>query len=94
MKAQLLGIQRLTGKSSKTGNDYDFIQLHMAYPSKGIDGLAVKTFSVSPDDFAFSDLTRNISSFYSVDFDDRGRIVDLELINDSSGSSMQVKGLK
>lgn len=40
MKIKVNGKAHRVGTSKKTGNPYDFIQLHFTAPDRGVDGLA------------------------------------------------------
>lgn len=50
MKCTVVGYTRLTGKSKKTGKDYDFYSLGIIYKGeRGYTGDRVKELSVDPE---------------------------------------------
>ena len=75
MKIKVYGKVHLSGTSKKTGNKYDFIQLHCLVPQRGVDGEAAKVISVSPDVVSYDAIIVGKSCNVEVDFD--GRVVSL-----------------
>lgn len=73
MKIKVYGKVHLSGTSKKTGNKYDFIQLHCTVPQRGVEGEAVKVISVSPDIVNYDAILVGKSCAVEVDFD--GRVV-------------------
>lgn len=73
MKIKVYGKVHLSGTSKKTGNKYDFIQLHCLVPQRGVDGEAAKVISVSPDIVDYNSIIVGKSCAVEVDFD--GRVV-------------------
>jgi hypothetical protein len=73
MKIKVYGKVHLSGTSKKTGNKYDFIQLHTLVPQRGIDGQAAKTLFISPDIINYDAILIGKDLDVEVDFD--GRIV-------------------
>lgn len=73
MKIKVYGKVHLFGTSKKTGNKYDFIQLHTLVPQRGVVGQAAKTLSISPDIINYDAIVIGKDLDVEVDFD--GRIV-------------------
>lgn len=73
MKIKVYGKVHLSGTSKKTGNKYDFIQLHCLVPQRGVDGEAAKVISVSPDIVNYDAIIVGKTCNVEVDFD--GRVV-------------------
>lgn len=73
MKIKVYGKVHLSGTSKKTGNKYDFIQLHCLVPQRGVEGEAAKVISVSPDVVDYNAIIVGKSCAVEVDFD--GRVV-------------------
>lgn len=74
MKVKVIGKAHLKGISKKTGNPYDFIQVHYNGRARGVDGLAALTLSLDPMDYPFADVI--VGCEYNVEFDNRGYIVE------------------
>lgn len=73
MKIKVYGKVHLSGTSKKTGNKYDFIQLHCLVPQRGVEGEAAKVISVSPDIVNYDAIIVGKACSVEVDFD--GRVV-------------------
>lgn len=73
MKCTVLGFARLKGKSRKSGNDYDFYTISIAFKGeKGYTGQRVKEISVNPDEVqGIEKLTCPFPADLSVGFDGR-----------------------
>lgn len=63
MKIKVYGKVHLSGTSKKTGNKYDFIQLHTLVPQRGVDGQAAKTLSISPDIINYHYISERLVSY-------------------------------
>ena len=74
MKIKVIGKAHLKGTSKKTGNDYDFIQVHYNGKARGVEGLAALTINLDPKDYPFADVV--VGGEYNVEFDNRGYIVE------------------
>ena len=74
MKVKVSGKAHLKGTSKRTGNDYDFIQVHYLGPDRGVEGLAAKTLSLDPARYPYDMI--HIDRDYLVEFDDRGYPVE------------------
>jgi len=74
MKIKVVGKARLTGTSKKTGNPYDFIQVHYLGRARGVIGDAALTLSLDPDLYPYEKIS--IPSDANVEFDQRGYPVE------------------
>ena len=74
MIIKVIGKAHLKGTSKKTGNPYDFIQVHYNGRARGVEGQAALTLSLDPVDFPFADVI--VGGDYNVEFDNRGYIVE------------------
>lgn len=74
MKIKVYGKAHLEGKSKKTGNPYNFNQIHYLAPARGVEGLAATTLNL---DSAMYPLDRIVvNAEYLVEFDNRGYPVE------------------
>lgn len=71
MKIKVYGKVHLQGTSKKTGNKYDFIQLHCLVPQRGVEGEAAKVISISPDIVNYDSIIVGKNCAVEVDFDGR-----------------------
>lgn len=69
MKIKVYGKAHYFGTSKKSGNKYDFIQLHCLVPQRGVDGQAAKVVSISPDIVNYDDIIVGKTLSVEVDFD-------------------------
>lgn len=72
MVIKLEGKVRRTGKSSKTGRDYDFGTLYFLYPERGVDGMAAVGKLVDPFNVDLDKLV--VGQYYNLDIDLNGNI--------------------
>ena len=70
MKIKVIGKAHLKGTSKKTGNPYDFIQVHYNGPARGVEGLAALPANLDPALYPFSVLVTGCESI--LEFDNRG----------------------
>lgn len=70
MTIKVIGKAHLKGVSKKTGNPYDFIQIHYNGPARGVEGQAALTASLDPGLYPFADVV--VGSDYVLEFDNRG----------------------
>lgn len=70
MKIRVIGKARLTGTSKRTGNPYDFIQIHYNGYARGVDGEAAMTLSLDPSQVHYGSIV--VPGDYNVEFDQRG----------------------
>lgn len=73
MIIQYIGQIRLKGTSKKTGNPYDFIQLHYVKDDRGFSGRATAVKSLDPGRVDTSKLVPD--QYYDVDCDDSGNFL-------------------
>lgn len=74
MKIKVVGKAHLQGTSKKTGNPYDFIQVHYLGRAPGVIGDAALTLNLDPNMHPYEKIA--IPSDCIVDFDGRGFVVD------------------
>lgn len=48
MKIRVIGKAHLKGTSKRTGNPYDFIQVHFNGPDRGVEGLTAQILNLDP----------------------------------------------
>lgn len=78
MKIKVYGKAHMEGVSKKTGNPYNFNQIHYLAPARGVEGLAAKTLMLDPMQFPIGSIM--VGEVYDVEFDDRGYPVGFELM--------------
>ena len=86
MKIKVYGKAHLEGTSKKTGNVYNFNQVHYLGPARGVEGLAALTISLDPAVHPIDSI--RVNEDYIVEFDNRGYVVTFEPVNkkmDGSG---------
>ncbi len=74
MKIKVIGKAHLEGTSKRTGNKYNFNQVHYNGKARGVDGLAALTMSLDPNDYPIDGII--VGGEYNVEFDNRGYIQD------------------
>lgn len=74
MKIKVYGKAHLEGKSKKTGNSYNFNQVHYLSPARGVEGLAAQTLTLDPAHYPLESIVVNAD--YYVEFDNRGYPVE------------------
>ncbi len=74
MKINVIGKAHLKGTSKRSGNEYDFIQVHYNGRARGVEGLAALTVNLDPRDYPFADII--VGEEYTVEFDNRGYVVE------------------
>ncbi len=70
MKINVIGKAHLQGTSKRTGNPYNFIQVHYNGPVRNVVGLAAMTLSLDPSMVHFDSIV--VPGDYNVEFDNRG----------------------
>lgn len=73
MKIKVIGKAHLEGKSKRTGNEYNFNQVHYTGPDRGVEGIAALTLSLDPALIPYADIKLNTE--YDVEFNNRGYVV-------------------
>lgn len=79
MKIHVEGKAHLKGVSKKSGNPYDFVQVHYLGKARGVEGLAAKTLNLDPRTYPLE--TISVDHTYEVEFDDRGYCVSFDLVD-------------
>lgn len=74
MKIKVLGKAHLEGVSKKTGNPYNFNQIHYLGKARGVEGQAALTATLDPIDYPYSSIQIGVE--YNMEFDGRGYIVE------------------
>ena len=74
MKIKVIGKAHLKGTSKRTGNSYDFIQVHYNGPAQGVVGTAALTVNLDPTKINFDSIM--VPGDYNVEFDQRGYPVE------------------
>ena len=73
MKSKVSGKAHRDGTSLRTGNDYNFNQVHYNGPDNGVQGMAALTINLDPAIIPFDDIC--IGAEYNVEYGPRGRVV-------------------
>ncbi|MEA4934453.1 MAG: hypothetical protein VB071_12865 [Lawsonibacter sp.] len=68
----------MRGVSKKSGNAYDFIQVHYNGKSRGVEGQATLTLSLDPADYPMDSVI--LGGEYNVEFDNRGYIQEYLMV--------------
>ena len=79
MKIQVEGKAHLKGTSKRTGNDYDFVQVHYLGKARGVDGLAAMTLNLDPKEYPLSEIV--VGGVYNAEFENRGYVIGFELVD-------------
>lgn len=78
MKIKVIGKAHMEGTSKKTGNPYNFHQIHYNAPSRGVEGVAAKTLNLDPSMAAYAAI--QVGGEYNVEFDERGYVTAFEAV--------------
>lgn len=70
MKITVIGKAHMQGTSKKTGNPYNFIQLHYNGPARNVVGLGAMTVNIDPSMACFDSIL--IPGDYLIEFDNKG----------------------
>lgn len=73
MRIKVYGKAHLEGVAKKTGNSYNFNQVHYLGKARGVEGLAAQTLALDPIDYPISRI--EVNREYDVEFDNRGYVV-------------------
>lgn len=73
MKIKVIGKAHREGVAKKTGNPYNFNQIHYTGPDRGVEGLAALVLNLDPSLIPYADIKLNTE--YEVDFGPRGYVV-------------------
>lgn len=74
MKITVYGKAHLEGVAKKTGNPYNFNQVHYLGKARGVIGQAALTLALDPSDYPIDRI--EVGKAYNVEFDNRGYVVD------------------
>lgn len=74
MRFNLVGKLHRKGKSKKTGNDFDFYELHYTGPAAGVTGEGAGTVIVDSTFCSFEQLQLGV---YNAEFDAHGHLLAL-----------------
>lgn len=70
MKITVIGKAHMQGTSKKTGNPYNFIQLHYNGPARNVVGLGAMTVNIDSSMARFDSIL--IPGDYLIEFDNKG----------------------
>ena len=76
MRIKVIGKAHMEGKSKRTGNDYNFNQVHYLGAARGVEGQAALTVSLDPGVVPYASI--QIGADYTAEFDNRGYCVAFE----------------
>ena len=79
MKIKVIGKAHREGVSKKSGNPYNFNQVHYTGPARGVEGLSAQTLSLDPQTYPYDSITLGID--YDAEFDNRGYLVDFRPVS-------------
>lgn len=74
MKIKVLGKAHMEGVSKKTGNPYNFNQIHYLGKARGVEGQAALTATLDAVAFPIGSIV--VGADYNLEFDNRGGVVD------------------
>lgn len=78
MRIKVYGKAHMEGTSRKTGNPYNFNQVHYLGAARGVEGLAAKTLNLDPAIYPIDSIV--VNGDYEVQFDDRGYPVEFSRV--------------
>lgn len=78
MKITVIGKAHMQGTSKKTGNPYNFIQLHYNGPARNVVGLGAMMVNIDPSMARYDAIT--VPGDYNIEFDNRGFPVEFSAI--------------
>lgn len=73
MRIKVYGKSHLEGVAKKTGNPYNFNQVHYLGKARNVEGLAAQTLALDPFDYPIDHI--EVGREYDVEFDNRGYVV-------------------
>ena len=73
MRIKVCGKAHLEGIAKKTGNRYNFNQVHYLGKARGVEGQAAQTLALDPFDYPIERI--EVGREYDVEFDNRGYVV-------------------
>ncbi len=72
MKINIIGKAHREGVAKRTGNPYNFYQVHYTGPNRGVEGLASLILNLAPSLIPYADIKLNAE--YEVEFNNRGYV--------------------
>lgn len=78
MKITVIGKARMQGTSKRTGNPYDFIQLHYNGPARNVVGLGAMTVNIDPSMVRYDAII--VPGDYIIEFDGKGFPVEFSAV--------------
>lgn len=79
MKIKVIGKVHMEGKSKRTGNEYNFNQVHYIGFARGVEGQAALTVNLDPGILPYASI--QVGADYNVEFDNRGYCVAFDLVS-------------
>jgi len=73
MKIKVLGKAHMEGTSKKSGNAYNFNQIHYLGKARGVEGQACLTANLDGFDYPYDRI--EVGREYEMEFDNRGYVV-------------------
>jgi len=73
MKIKVIGKAHREGVAKKTGNPYNFYQVHFTGPERGVEGTAAQILNLDPSLIPYADIKLNTE--YEVEFNSHGYVV-------------------
>lgn len=73
MVIKVIGKAHREGVAKKTGNPYNFNQVHFTGPERGVEGMAAQILNLDPSLISYDSI--RIGEEYTVDFGPRGYVV-------------------
>ena len=74
MRIKIVGKVHRSGVSKKSGNAYDFVELHVVLPKRGVIGEAAQTVTTDSTVYPFERIAPGI---YDAEFDNNGNLLSL-----------------
>ena len=74
MKIKVLGKAHREGTAKRTGNPYNFNQVHYLGKEQGVEGQAACVLNFDPKSFPYDSI--KIGGEYTVEFNQRGYVVE------------------
>ena len=78
MKIKVLGKAHLEGVSKKTGNPYNFNQIHYLGKARGVEGQAAITTNLDPVAYPIGSIV--VGGEYNLEFDGNRHVIDFSPI--------------
>lgn len=74
MKIKVMGKVHREGIAKKSGNPYNFNEIHYLGKSFGVEGMAAQTATLDAIDYPYHSIV--VGQEYNIEFDRRGFVVD------------------